>query len=308
MDKQIKYLLGVLIILLISAYFLSLLGDLPHYFKDDIIAFLEERVSGEISFSSVSLWPLNRLKLNSFSFEDKNNNKFKVEQLNLNYSLDFNDSDSIFEINLIEAKDAEITINEELFNNLKTAAASTEQEQQNKTKKESGFKLKNLDLPQFMNSTKINIINSSLFLKNKDTDLKLQEFNLGLNAESAQNYTANISTAVSINTLNFNNLKFADLNGDKLEIQFSRNESNANLYFNSEGFTISPLISILNKKNYNYNGLSLDLETLNGQFSAQGELKFEKNKLIDYKSEIKLNNSNFTAFYSRNNIKEKLGD
>ncbi|MEC9490020.1 MAG: hypothetical protein UMU04_03660, partial [Halanaerobiales bacterium] len=115
MDKQIKYLLGVLILLLISAYFLSLLVGLPQYFEEDIIAFLEERFSGDISFSSVSLWPLNRIRINNFEFTAQNGSTFKAESLNLDYSLNFNEEE-IVKVEFVELIGAEIEVQGNFIN------------------------------------------------------------------------------------------------------------------------------------------------------------------------------------------------
>ena len=123
MDKQIKYLLGVLILLLISAYFLSLLGGLPQYFKEDIISFMEERFSGEISFSSVSLWPLNRIRFDDFEFTAENGTSFKTESLNLDYSLNFN-KEELISVEFIELIGADIEVQGESFGITQFLAAS----------------------------------------------------------------------------------------------------------------------------------------------------------------------------------------
>ena len=303
MDKQIKYLLGVLIILLISAYFLSLLGGLPQYFKDDITAMLEQRLSGEISFSSVSLWPLNRLRLRSFSFKDQKGNQFKVEELNLDYELNFSDFEQIIELKFIEAKKAEIITTEGLLgSNFGVQAESGNLEAANK--ESGGFDLASLDLPEFIAGVNINILDSKLLLKSENYDLGFDNFNLGLEAVGKDDYSLSLSTALSINTLNYNNYSFSDFEGERLEIRFQRSQDEAELYFNTAALAVDPFIQLLPKTNYNLQGFNLDLNTVEGLFAAKGRLDFSGAELKKYEAEVDFENLKLNPTYKQQNTEE----
>jgi translocation and assembly module TamB len=291
MKKQIKYLLGVLILLLIAAYFLSLLSGLPQYFKDDIIAFLEERVSGEISFSSISLWPLNQIRLNSFVYQDQNGNLFKIKQLNLDYNLNLRDFDKLIEIRFLEAVNAEIVITE----NFLTVDSETE-----------AVNLSNFDLPKFLTDISVNIKDSQLIIQNKDYNLEFNSLNLGLNASSSRNYNLNLSTSVLINNLNYKDFNLSNLAEENIDLQFERKNDSANLYFNTRDLALSPFIELLPKKSYSFQALNVDLKTAAGNFSAKGEVEFGEKEIIDYNSEINFSKLNFAASYQENKLKEKI--
>jgi len=112
MDKQIKYLIGVLAAIIISAYFLSLLSGIPNFIKDDIIAFLEAETEGEISFGKLSLWPLNRINVKNFKFKDRYGNNYAAEELSLDYSLNILQDAEIISVEFVELKDSLIEINQ----------------------------------------------------------------------------------------------------------------------------------------------------------------------------------------------------
>ena len=305
MDKQIKYLLGILILLLISAYFLSLLGGLPQYFKGDIIAFLEERFSGEISFSSISLWPLNRLRLQSFSFEDQNGNKFKVDQLNLDYELNFGDFNKIFEVKFIEAKRAEIVITEEFFavDSDNEAIALNSELANNEN---NNFRLSNFDLPGFMAGININILDSKLLIQNNNYDLEFDNLNLGLNANTDKDYQLNLSTAVLINDLNYNDFTMNKLSVENIDLQLQRENKEAELYFKTQSFSVQTLLEILPENNYSYQGLNLALNTVNGQFKTKGRVKIDDSEIKKYNTEINFSELNFRADYQKSGQQEKF--
>lgn len=301
MNKQIKYLLGVLVLLLITAYFLSLLSGLPQYFKDDIIAFLEERVSGEISFSSVSLWPLNRIRLNSFVYQDQNGNLFKMEQLNLDYNFNFRDFDKLIEIRFLEAVNAEIVITENFL------AADSEADNLMFDSSEIGeVDLSNLDLPKFLTDISVNIKDSQLIIQNKDYNLEFSSLNFGLNASSSKDYNLNLSTSVLINNLNYKDFNLSNLTGENIDLQFERKNDSANLYFNTRDLALSPFIELLPEKSYSFQALNVDLKTAEGNFSAKGEVEFGEKEIIDYNSEINFSRLNFAASYQENSLKEKI--
>jgi len=303
MNKQIKYLLGVLILMLIAAYFLSLLSGLPQYFKNDIIAFLEERFSGEISFSSVSLWPLNRLRLESFSFADQNGNLVKIEQLNLDYNFNFSDFDNLIKISFLEAKNAEIILTGD-FSAVEKGSQSANLNNQNSEAGE--FKLASFDLPKFLGDINVNLVNSKLTIKNEDYDLELSNLNLGAAAQSSKDYVLNLSTSILIDQLSYNNFKLNDFEAEKLELQLKRESESADLYFKTDNLAVNSMVNLLEQKNYNFEGFNIDLNTLTGLFSAKGEIKFAKNKILNYKSEIDFSELKMTAFYQRQNQSENF--
>ncbi|MFP4371882.1 MAG: translocation/assembly module TamB domain-containing protein [Halanaerobium sp.] len=304
MDKQIKYLLGVLIILLISAYFASLLGGLPQYFKDDIIAALEERISGEISFSSVSLWPLNRLRLNSFSFKDQNGNELKVEELNLDYELNLSDFDQIIKVKFVEAKKAEIITAEGLLDSNLEAQADGDLEPDNK--ESGGFELANFDLPEIIEGININILDSKLLLKSKNYDLEFDNLNFGLKADGSDDYQLKLSTAVLIDKLNYNDYSFSDFEGEKLEISLQRSGNEAEVYFNTKSFAVAPFLELLPEENYNLQGFNLDLNTVEGLFAAKGKLDFGASELKNYEAEVNFEDLKFSSNYQQQGTEEEF--
>jgi len=297
MDKQIKYLLGVLILLLISAYFLSLLSGLPQYFKDDIIAFLEERFNGEISFSSVSLWPLNRIRLNQFEFTAADGNSFKAEALNLDYSLNFRD-DELIEIEFIELLRAEIKVQDQ-FEQLINLSDNSDETQNLQTDLNNADFLAELNLPDFLEDLKVNVRDSSLSLNSETIDLELTNLQLGLAAEAGSVYSLNITTALQLNQLqlaerqNINNFSLSSL-----DLQFDRNNSEAELYFNARDFSLAEIVDNAALSDLNYQGFKLDLQSLKGLSSARGELKFKDFRLQSYKGQLDLENLELASSYS----------
>ncbi|CCU80049.1 FIG01197110: hypothetical protein [Halanaerobium saccharolyticum subsp. saccharolyticum DSM 6643] len=303
MNKQIKYLLGVLIVLLIAAYFFSLLSGLPQYFKDDIIAFLEERVSGEISFSSVSLWPLNRIRLNSFAYQDQNGNRFKMERLNLDYNLNFRDFDKLIEIRFLEAVNAEIIITENFL------AAASENKADNliiDNSESQEFRLSDYDLPKFLEDINVNIKDSQLIIKNQDFNLEFGSLNLGLDAKSSKDYSLNLSTSLLINNLKYKDFKLSNLEGENIDLQLQRKNDRANLYFNGKSLALKPFVKLLQNKSYSFQALNIDLNSASGNFSAKGEVEFGETEIVNYNSEINFSRLNLAAFYQRNSQNEKL--
>ena len=297
MNKQIKYLLGALIVLLISAYFISLLSGLPQFFKDDIIAFLEDRVSGEISFRSVSLWPLNRLRLNSFSFEDQKGNEFKVEQLNLDYKLNFKNFDELISVKFIEAKKAEIAITEEFLPINIESESETKNSELQPTSQELKFNLADFKLPEFMSGININILDAKLSLQNQNYDLKFDNLKLGLRAENQNNYQLNLSTAFSINNFNYGEYNLAELEGENLDLKLQRNDKEAEIYFKTSFLPLETFTEFMPQQNYKYQNFNVDLATLNGQVRSQGQLKLGQTEIIDYQTEINFDELNFKADY-----------
>jgi len=303
MDKQIKYLLGLLILLLITAYFLSLLSGLPRYFKDDIIAFLEERFEGEISFSSVSLWPLNRIRLNQFEFTNGEGSYFKAEALNLDYSLNFRD-DEIIEIEFIELLGAKIEVQNQLnqFLNLTDNSDGTQNPDSTENLRtvlnDPDF-LTELNLPDYLSDLKVNIRNSSLNLSSEAVDLKLTDLQLGLTAEAGSIYTLNITTALKLNQLQLaGGRNLINFNINKLELQFDRKNSRAELYFYARDFRMAELAANIAVSEFNYQGFELDLETLRGLSSARGEISFKNHRLQDYKAQLDIENLALMSSYS----------
>lgn len=307
MDKQIKYLLGVLILLLISAYFLSVFGGLSQYFKDDITAFLEARIPGEVSFSSVSFWPLNRIKLKEFSYSDKNKNQISIEELNLDYKLNVFDFDKIIELKFIEAKEAEIKIEKEIFSSKNQPPKETASNLEPAPFLSSNqFDLSQLDLPKFMEGIRINILNSKLELKNKNYQLEFDSLNLGVQAEKNNFYQLDFSTALIINNFKYKDYQLSDLRADNLALKFQRQNKNAKLYLQTESLALNNFIKLLKKKKYNYQDFKINLNDLSGDFASRTEVEIKDNKIAAYNSEINFENLKLAAFYNSAGKKEKI--
>ncbi|SIQ46446.1 translocation/assembly module TamB domain-containing protein [Halanaerobium kushneri] len=294
MDKQIKYLLGVLILLLISAYFLSLLSGLPQYFKDDIIAFLEERFKGEISFSSVSLWPLNRIRLNKFEFTSESGSSFKADALNLDYSLNFRE-DEIIQVEFIELLGAEIEVQSE-FLNLNQNSSGTQNFRA--VLNQDDF-LRGLNLPDFLEDLRVNIRDSSLSLNTETLDLKLNDLQLGLAAKAGDVYDLNVSTALDLRQLKLSSgQSLNDINLSKVDLQFVRESSAASIYFNAQDLKLPEVVENLPLSSIDYQGLEIDLKTLSGLSSVRGELNFKDYGLQNYQSQLDLKNLELQSSYS----------
>lgn len=295
MDKQIKYLVGILIVMLISAYFLSLLGGLPQLFKDDIIAFLEERFSGEISFSSVSLWPLNRIRLNDFQFKAEDGSVFKTESFNFDYSLNFN-QEHFVQIEFIELLGAEIELQEQFFDLNQLLAAEN-------GSAETDFKtediLAELELPELLADMSINIRDANLILNTEEIDLRLSELQFGLQAESALEYSASFSGAVKLNRLQLpDGLDFASYELSRLDLKFSRNREDASLNYRLEDFSLPAVVDNLPENNLAFQNLELDLRSLQGSASARGELIFRENEIYNYQTQLELEQLSLRSRYN----------
>jgi len=313
MDKQIKYLLGVLILLLISAYFLSLLGGLPQYFKEDIIAFLEERFSGDISFSTVSLWPLNRIRLNDFEFTSKNGSSFKTKKLNLDYSLNFN-QDEIIKVEFIELIGGNVKIQGDFFDLnqiLISADGSSDNIDRNSENIDSSSLrelLSGLNLPDFFAELNVNIRDSNFIIDTTDLDLELSDLQLGLKTDDAESYTLSISAGLKLGELSLaNNRDYNDLSLNNLDLKFIKDQGDGSLYFKGEDFELETAVRNLAKSSFNYQDFELDLKSLQGTASLKGEVKFRDYQLDNYQSQLevkdlKMQSSYQTAGLEKENI------
>ena len=297
MDKQIKYLLGVLILLLISAYFLSLLGGLPQFFKDDIIAFLEEKTSGDISFSSVSFWPLNRIRLDNFEFTAKNGTSFKTESLNLDYSLNFNEEE-IVKVEFIELLGADIEVQEDFFDLNQILSAPAENTDTDIDGLSSQDLLSALSLPNFFAELKVNIRNSNLVINTADLDLELSDVQLGLKTDNAESYTVSISAGVILKQLQLeNNPELKNFNLSNLDLKLIKNQGDASLYFKGEDFNLEAAAESLPVSNFNYQDFNLDLKSIKGLASARGKIIFKDYRLNNYQSQIQIENLALQSSY-----------
>lgn len=295
MDKQIKYLLGVLVLLLISVYFLSLLIGLPQFFKEDIIAFLEERFSGDISFSSVSLWPLNRIRLNNFEFTAENGTSFKIESLNLDYSLNFLEEE-VIKIEFIELLGADIKVQGDFFDLNQSLLAAENDIDSDSSNTDL---LSALSLPDFFADLNVNIRNSNLILNTTVLNLELSDLQLGLETISAENYTFDFSAGVMLKQLKFeNNLNLNNFNLRNLDLKFNRNNDHANLYFSGEDFDLAAAAASLQISKFNYQDFEIDLKTLAGLASVSGEVIFANNKISSYQSQLSVDNFALQSSYN----------
>ncbi|MFW6273784.1 MAG: hypothetical protein ACOC17_02650, partial [Halanaerobium sp.] len=202
MYKQIKYLIGVLVILIISAYFLSLLSGLPNFIKDDIIAFLESETGGEISLEKVSLWPLNRINVKNFKFKDQPGNAVEADEINFDYSLNLIQDGNIILLDFVELKNAEIEIN-----NLNSA--EDQSEKVDFAKKNGGNDsadaedaaaafFSELKLPEYLADLNINIRDTELKVRLEEYNFSIQDLQLGLKAEEVDDFEVNFSSGLSI--------------------------------------------------------------------------------------------------------------
>jgi len=296
MDKQIKYLLGVLILLLISAYFLSLLSGLPQFFKEDIIAFLEERFLGDISFSSVSLWPLNRIRLENFEFAAENGTSFKSESLNLDYSLNFN-AEEVIKVEFIELLAAEIKVRGDFFDlNQSLSAPNKSDDSANLSNEDL---LSALSLPVFFADLNLNIRNSKVVIDTADLDFELSDLQLGLETNNSKSYTLSISAGVKLKELQLaNNQQFRDIDLKSLDLKFIKNLGDASLYFKGEDFKLENMAGILPKSNFYYQNFELDLKTLKGLASARGEIVFKDYQLTNYQSQLEVDDLEMQSSYN----------
>jgi translocation and assembly module TamB len=288
MDKQIKYLIGVLVILIISAYFLSLLSGLPNFIKDDIIAFLERETGGEISLDKVSLWPLNRINVKNFKFKDKLGNAVEADELNLDYSLNLIQDDNIILLDFIELKNAVIEIND-----LNLAEAQTETVDIGAAEFFSELKL-----PDYLADLNLNIRDTALKVRLEDYNFSIQDLQLGMKTGEVDDFEFNFSSGLSIDYLNLaEGQRVEDLELDNLELQLKKTAARTDLYFNTTELKISKFYEYLPQKSFNYNSLNIDAADFSAEASITGEVAFAASEILNYRADISLNNLNGSAEY-----------
>lgn len=314
MDKQIKYLLGVLIVLIISAYFLSLLSGLPSFITDDIIAFLEEETEGEITLDKVSLWPLNRINVKNFEFIDKSGNTYRADELNLDYSLNLLQDKEIIEIDFVELKNSMIEINnlnpaedgstaeagsysEAVFLNqrLNLGTGPSESGDGNNTSSPTDF-LNELKLPGFLANLKLNIRDSVVKVDIPDYHFTVNNLQLGLRAVNADQFELSFASQLEVRELLFseNNI-ISDFSLEEVEIKFEKNGRRSEIYFNTAPFAVEKFRRYLPEGDYSFRSLSLNQESLTASAEAKGELLFAGSELRSYKTEIQLDNLEASA-------------
>lgn len=300
MDKQIKYLVGILVLFIIAMYFLNLFAGLPQFFKDDIIAFLEEKSQADIAFESVSLWPLNRLRLTGFRYQDQSGNSFKADELSFNYSLSFF-TDKLLTINFMELKKADlnlINVSPFLQNNNLNKESSSSNLRENPEEIADNFAL-----PNFLTGLRLNIVDSNFEINLPDYKLQLERLNMGLNISSPTDFTADLTTALKIDQLKLPDQieqpkELKNISLDKLDLSFTKQDQQSKLYFATADFKLQDMVAQLEHKIYNYQNLSTNLEELTGNAALQGEIKFDGLRLINYNSELDLTNLAATAAYN----------
>jgi translocation and assembly module TamB len=301
MDKQIKYLIGVLVILTITAYFLSLLSGLPNFIKDDIIAFLEKETGGEISLDKVSLWPLNRINVKNFKFKDKFGNAFEADELNLDYSLNLMQDNNIILVDFVELINADIKINNlnlgdqaETFDigqlNEETSSADTENS--------AAAFFSELKLPEYLADLNLNIRDAALAVKLEDYNFSIQDLQLGMKVGEVDNFEVNFSSALNIEQLNLAEGQIIeDLSLDNLDFQLKKNVDKTELYFNTSEIQLSRIYKYLPQKKFNYNSLNIDTADFRARASVKGEAVFTAAEISSYRAEINLNNLVGSAEY-----------
>ena len=305
MDKQIKYLLGVLIILLISAYFLSLLAGLPQYFKEDIIAFLEERFSGDISFSSVSLWPLNRIRLNEFEFTSETGTSFKTEKLNLDYSLNFNEEE-IIKLEFVELIGADIRIQGDFFD-LNQSFNPADRDIESTPAFSDRDLLSGLSLPDFFAELNLNIRNSNFIIDTAELGLELSDLQLGLKTNNSESYTLSLAAGVNLKKMQLENIQdFNDLDLTELELKFVKDQAEGSLYFNAENFQLENAVKNLSQSSFNYQNFELDLKTLSGLASARAEINFKDYQIDSYQSQLEVEDLSLQSSYQTADAAESI--
>jgi translocation and assembly module TamB len=309
MDKQIKYLIGVLVILIITAYFLSLLSGLPNFIKDDIIAFLERETGGEISLDKVSLWPLNRINVKNFKFKDKLGNAFAADELNLDYSLNLMQDNNIILFDFVELKNADIEINNLNFGK-QTKTLDIDQlngkdiEQLNKetsaadSENSAAAFFSELKLPDYLADLNMNIRDAAVEVKLEDYHFSVQNLQLGMKVGEVDNFEVNFSSALSIDRLKLAEGQIIeDLSLDNLDFQLKKSGSNTELYFDTAEIELSRFYKYLPQKNFNYNSLNIDAADFSGRAAVRGEAVFNAAKISSYRAEINLNNLVGSAAY-----------
>jgi len=317
MDKQIKYLLGVLIVLIISAYFLSLLSGLPSFITDDIIAFLEEETEGEISLDKVSLWPLNRINVKNFEFIDKSGNTYRAEELNLDYSLNLLQNKEIIEIDFVELKNSLIEINnlnpagdgstaeagsysEAVFLNqrLKLGTGSSESGDGDNTNSPTDF-LNELKLPDFLANLKLNIRDSVVKVDIPNYHFTVNNLQLGLRAVNADQFELSFASQLDIRELVLaEDYIISDFSLEEVEIKFEKNGRRSEIYFNTAPFAVEKFRRYLPEGDYSFRSLSLNQESITASAEAKGEVLFAGAELRSYKTEIQLDNLEASAQYN----------
>ncbi|ADQ13888.1 translocation/assembly module TamB domain-containing protein [Halanaerobium hydrogeniformans] len=301
MDKQIKYLIGVLIFLILAAYVLSLLSGLPRFFEDDIIALLEREIGGDIAFESISLWPLNRINIEEFEYSDELGNSFRAEEFELDYSFNFRADNGFIGIEFIGLKNAVIEI-EELDIELPGAGPDLEETTEEELEKELADRAAELELPAFLANFDLNIEDSVLYSRLEDYSFRLDSLNLGLRARSVKDFDFNFSSEVEISQILLPDGQYlSDFNLDKLELNLKQSEQQTDLYLNTSKIDLASLGQLLEVESYNLAEFTLDLDEIEGLAAFKGQINFGEGKIESYQAEIGLENIKLPANYQFEN-------
>ena len=297
MDKQIKYLIGVLIFLILAAYVISLLSGIPEFFEDDIIALLEREIGGEIAFESISLWPLNRINLKEFEYSDELGNSFKAEVFELDYSLNFRRDNGFIGIEFIGLKNAVIEIKQLDF---ELPVDGPEQTDLNEEELENQLadRAAELELPAFLANFDLNIEDSVLHSRLEDYSFSLNSFNLGLRASSVEEFELNFSSEIEVDEIQLPDGQYlSELNLDKLELNLKQSARQTDFYLNTSKIDLLLLRDYLAIEAFNLAELSLEVDKLEGLAAFKGQITFAERNISSYNAEIELEDLSLPAYY-----------
>ncbi|MCC3144899.1 translocation/assembly module TamB [Halanaerobium sp. Z-7514] len=297
MDKQIKYLIGVLIFLILAAYVFSLLSGLPRFFEDDIIALLEREIGGDIAFESISLWPLNRINLKEFEYSDELGNSFRAEEFELDYSLNFRRDNGFIGIEFIGLKNAVIEI-EQLDFELPADDPAPDDLEQEELETQLAERAAELKLPAFLANFDLNIEDSVLHSRLEDYDFSLSSFNLGLRASSREEFELNFGSEIELREVLLpDGQNISAFNLDKLELNLKQSAQQTDFYLNTSQIDLAQLRQYIELQNYNLAELELEADKLEGRAAFKGQITLAEGSIQNYNAEIGLEDLKLPANY-----------
>ncbi len=294
MDKQLKFLLGVLTVFIITIYFLNIAVGLPQFFEEDIIDFLEEITGGEISFAEISFWPLTKINLTEVSFTDDSQNNIDIEEVSLIYHFNFFSGDKNWlELDLIKLKSPAVEIN-----NLPL---------DKKIQNDQELKDMEIALPEFFSGLVVNISDGELNSRLKNYQLKLDNFSLSLSAARTTEFKLDFTGMAEINYLNLgqgNEIK--DLQLDKLKTSLDYRNGKLILAAENRDFPLYFFEDYIDVGPLSYADYRAESLSLNGTADINTFVEMENLTLEEYSVEVNLNKVSLSVDIENSSQKDAL--
>ncbi|MGM0602187.1 MAG: translocation/assembly module TamB domain-containing protein [Bacillota bacterium] len=283
MDKQLKFLLGVLVFFAIVVYFLNIAVGLPQFFEEDIISFLEDITGGEISFAKISFWPLTNINLTEVSFVDDFQNKIYIDEVSLIYHFNFLAGDKNWlELDLVKLKNPNAEINKLPFDL--------------KLNNDKEIQQMEIVLPEFLSKLTVNISNGKLDSKLSNYQFQLDNFDLSLSAARRSKFDLNFIGDAEINYLDFGQQKkIENLKLEELKTSLKYEDGSLNLAAETSGIPLETVGNYIDLQKLSYSGYRADDLTLGGTADIVLSARMKESILEEYAAEVNLNSGFLSA-------------